>query len=157
SHRDAPLTETIVVDGPDILLCDRRPEAGPAGARIKLRIRAIQGIPAADAAIDTAIVNVVFPAERPLRSRSTCNLKLQRVQLLLPLLIGFVFFLPFRGARLLAGVIELMDADAVRFEFLVFLAPSLRVGTANVRANQPRRHRRARQGNGRPGEKFTPI
>ena len=74
-----------VAFGEDILFGDRRPEAGSAGARFKLRIGFEQVVVATDTPIDSLLVIVpILAGEGPLGSFSPRDLVLLASQLLLP-------------------------------------------------------------------------
>src|SRR5512146_10512 len=85
-HLRAGQPEAVVGSPPDVLLGDGRPEAGPTGPRIVLRIRKEEVVPAADAPVDSLLVVIdVLPAIGFLGPFLTGHHVLQGGQLLLPL------------------------------------------------------------------------
>src|SRR5215510_9400720 len=109
--------------GLDVLFRHRRPEAGPARARIELGLRAEQFLPAAGANVDAFLVIVPeFASESAFGPFLAHHLKLQRRQYLLPFIVGLYDLinllrlhllpgLPFRFRRLFGLLREAIRAD----------------------------------------------
>src|SRR5262245_48959729 len=114
---------TVIGLGPDVLFRHRRPEAGPARARIELGLRAEQFLSAAGANVDAFLVTVPeFASESALGPLLAHHLKLQRRQYLLPFLVAlddliyllrlhFLSGLPFGFRRLFGLLREAIRAD----------------------------------------------
>src|SRR5208337_1451914 len=98
-----------------VLLGDRLPEAGPAGAGVELGRRAEQRVLAADAAEDPLGVQVpVLAGEGALGAGEAGHVKLLGGELGAPFGVGLDDFGHALGADLLAGVGELHDLDVGR-------------------------------------------
>src|ERR1700733_6210979 len=96
----------------DVFFGDRRPKAGPAGARIELGVRAEHGIVAADAAKNPVLVELIIrSAERRVGSLLARHIILLGAKLLVPLGAGADHFLDARGAQLLSAVVKLDDGE----------------------------------------------
>ena len=95
-----------------ILLGDGLPEAWPAGARLKLGLRAKDGVIAADATIEAVIVIVPGVARiGPLRAFVPGHLKRNRGKFLLPFPVGSNHSRNRNLSRRLAIIRELDDGD----------------------------------------------
>src|SRR5205823_14794227 len=82
--------------GRNIFLCDRLPEAGPAGAGFELRIGSKKIIAAADAGVYSFLVIIgILAGESSLGAFLAGHFIGKRLELLLPFGIGFYDFLDF--------------------------------------------------------------
>lgn len=86
----SPHAVAVIGHSPDSIGVYRGKETRPAAAGIKLGIRAEQGRPAADTAVDAIVLAMdIFPGERPFCSLVTADLVLLRRQLCPPFRISF--------------------------------------------------------------------
>src|SRR5579862_4709839 len=92
----------------DILLRDRGPETRPSRARIKLRIGTEQRVVAANATVESLVMQVVGGAsEGPFRPLLARHFKLQRGQLFFPFLFALADFCYLNATQVLPVVAEL--------------------------------------------------
>jgi len=105
--------QTAVARGTHIFLRNRSPETRPTGPGIILRIRTEKSVVAADATIETPVVDVILPAEGSFGARFAGDFELQRRQLLLPLGFGLSDPVDPCGTELLTSVTELNDGDGI--------------------------------------------
>src|SRR5262249_51199303 len=114
-HAGAAYAEGVVVQLFDGFFCDRLPEAGPPGARLKLRFRTEQRGAAADAAVDSRLMVVpVLPRERHLRAVVPGDVVGAGRELLPPFVITFDHFGDMHYIFALAGISEFHDRDFLR-------------------------------------------